>query len=129
MAYAFNHVHLKAPDPEETANWYVEVFGFRILGDTVREFGDRFIGCESPDGVRFNISGARPGETLGDGDASAHWGLEHVGIEVDDIDAEIERLKGHGAELLEGPINTNTGGRMAFIKAPNDTRIELLQLP
>jgi lactoylglutathione lyase len=122
-------VHLKSPDPEETANWYVKVFDFRILGDTVRESGDRFIRCESPDGVRFNISGARTGETLGDGNAGAHWGLEHVGIEVGDIDAEIERLKGHGAELMEGPIRTTGGPSIAFIKAPNDVRIEILQMP
>jgi catechol 2,3-dioxygenase-like lactoylglutathione lyase family enzyme len=129
LAYEFNHVHLKAPDPEATANWYVKVFGFRILSDTVREFGDRFLQCESPDGVRFNISGARTGETLGDGDARAHYGIEHVGINVPDLDAEIERLKGHGAELMEGPIQTTGGPKIAFIKAPNDVRIEILQLP
>ncbi len=129
MAYEFNHVHLKAPDPEKTANWYVKAFGFRIMSDTVREFGDRFIRCESVGGVGVNISGARTGETLGGGDASAHWGLEHFGLNVDDLDAEIERLTGVGAELLEGPIDASSGMRMAFVKAPDDVRIELLQLP
>ena len=35
MPYEFEHVHLKAPDPEKTANWYVEAFKFEIFSDRV----------------------------------------------------------------------------------------------
>ena len=128
MAYEFNHVHLKAPDPEKTANWYVRAFGFRIVGDTVRDSGDRFIRCETTDGIRVNISAARTNESMGNGDASAHWGIEHFGVNVDDLDAEIERLKGLGAELLERPTAQAGGPQIAFMKCPNDVRVELLQL-
>ena len=127
MAYEFNHVHLKASDPKNTADWYVRAFNFRIVSDTVRPVGDRFIRCETPDGVRVNISGARTDEQMGEGDANAHWGLEHIGLNVDDLDAEIERLGGMGAKLLEGPIEAGGGLRIAFIQGPNDVRIELLQ--
>ncbi|MFC1935667.1 VOC family protein [Chloroflexota bacterium] len=129
MAYRFHHVHIKAPDPGRTANWYVEAFGFLIVSDTVRVSGDRFIQCRTPDGIGVNISGARTNEPLGDGDASAHWGLEHFGLSVDDLDTEIERLKGLGVELLEGPTDMPSGSRVAFIKVPGDVRIELMQLP
>jgi lactoylglutathione lyase len=50
MAYRINHIHLKAPDPRETAEWYARAFGFKILDDEVRVFGDRFIRCQSEDG-------------------------------------------------------------------------------
>ena len=129
MAYEFNHVHLKAPDPKKTADWYVRAFNFHIVSDTVRSLGDRFIRCQTPDGAVINISGARTGEQMGGGDATVHWGIEHFGLNVDDMDAEIERLKGFGAELMEGPSNVPNGPRIAFIKAPDDVRIELLQLP
>ena len=129
MAYEFNHVHLKAPDPGKTAEWYVKAFNFKIVSDSVRVWGDRFIRCETPDGVVVNISGARTNEKMGDGDASAHYGIEHFGLNVDDLDAEIERLGGLGARLLEGPIDVPNGPRIAFIEAPDDVRIELLQLP
>ena len=128
MAYEFNHVHIKAPDPEKTANWYVEAFNFRKVSDTVRQGGNRFIRCETHDGTIVNISGARTSQPMGNGDASAHWGLEHFGLSVDDLDAEIERLKRLGAELLEGPTDVPNGPRIAFIKVPDDVRIELLQL-
>ena len=128
MAYEFNHVHLKAPDPEKTANWYVKAFNFKILSDTVRPYGDRFIRCQTADGVAVNISGARTDEQMGGGDATVHWGVEHFGITVDDLEAELERLMGLGAELMEGPIVAPNGPKIAFIKAPDDVRIEVMQL-
>ena len=130
MSYSFNHVHLKSSDPGKTAAWYVEAFGFEIVNDeNPRPQGDRFIRCRTEDGVAINISGARTGESMGEGDATAHWGLEHFGIEVDDIDTELKRLEGLGAEVLEGPTRTATGLSIAFIQAPDDVRIEVMQLP
>ena len=128
MAYKFHHVHIKAPDPGKTANWYVEAFDFQIVSDRARASGDRFIQCKSPDGIGVNISSARTNEPMGEGDASTHWGIEHFGLSVDDLDAELERLKGLGAELLEGPTDVPNGPYIAFIKIPDDVRIELLQL-
>lgn len=129
MAYEFDHVHLKSPAPEETVKFYVKAFNFKVVSDTTRVFGDRFIRCETVDGKVINISGSRTGERLGSGDAAAHFGLEHFGLKVDNIEAEIKRLEGLGAELLEGPIEVPNGPIIAFIKAPVDVRIELLEMP
>ena len=130
MPFRINHIHLKSPDPKATADWYVKAFNFKIVADDVRVFGDRFIRCQSEDGgMAVNISGARSGETLGPGDANPHHGLEHFGLDTDDIEAEIERLVGLGATHLEGPIVMATGGKIAFIKAPDDVRLELIQAP
>lgn len=128
MPYRINHIHLKAPDPRRTAEWYVKAFNFKILHDETRVFGDRFIRCQSEDGgMMVNISGARTGETLGPGDASAHHGLEHFGFDSDGLEADIARLEGLGARLLEGPIEVPGGVRIAFLQAPDDVRVELVQ--
>ncbi len=141
MANTFSHVHLKSPDPGKTAQWYVKAFGFRIVDDTVRvdsgdpntTFGDRFIRCETMDGTKVFISGrcvsgSRAGERLGRGNASVHWGLEHIGFNVDNLDAEIQRLAGLGADLLEGPVNyPKTGTRVAFVKGPDNVRLALVE--
>lgn len=128
MAYRVNHIHLKAPDPRRTADWYVQAFHFTILGDEVRVFGDRFVRCLSEDGgMVVNVSGARSGERLGPGDASAHHGLEHFGFDSDDLEADIHRLEELGAVLLEGPIQVPNGPRIAFLRAPDDVRIELIE--
>ena len=128
MAYRINHIHLKAADPRRTADWYVRAFNFKILSDETRVFGDRFVRCQSEDGgIAVNISGARTGEHLGPGDATAHHGLEHFGFDSVDIAADIRRLEGHGARLLEGPIDVPSGPLIAFMQAPDDVRIELVQ--
>ena len=128
MAYEFDHIHLKSADPGATADWYVKAFNFKIISDAVRPWGDRFIKCETVDGAVVNISGARTNEKMGDSDSSAHWGLEHFGIKVDNMEYEIERLIGLGAKLMEGPVDVPGGPIIAFFKLPGDVRIELLQL-
>jgi catechol 2,3-dioxygenase-like lactoylglutathione lyase family enzyme len=128
MPFRINHIHLKAPDPRKTAEWYVRAFNFKIQSDDVRVFGDRFIRCLSEDGgMAVNISGARTGEKLGPGDASAHHGLEHFGFDSAGLEGDIRRLEGLGAQLLEGPIQVPNGPRIAFLRAPDDTRIELIE--
>ena len=129
MQYAFEHVHLKASDPEKTANWYVRAFDFEIFSDRVTPAGARFIECKTTDGVIVRISGPRDGDVMRNGDASTHYGLEHLGLLVNDLDIELRRIKDLGADLLEGPIGGNGGPRIAFIQAPDDVRIELLEPP
>ena len=128
MPYRINHIHLKAPDPRKTAEWYVTAFGFRIAGDEVRVFGDRFVRCVSEDGLMaVNISGARTSERMLPGEARAHWGLEHFGLDTEDLEADIRRLEGLGASLLEGPTQVPNGPRIAFLRGPDDTRLELVE--
>ncbi len=127
MPYRINHIHLKASDPRKTAEWYVKAFAFKIMSDETRVFGDRFVRCQSEDGTPVNISGARTSERLGPGDASAHHGLEHFGFDSDNLEADIKRLEGLGARLLEGPIEIPGGPRICFVQAPDDVRVELIQ--
>ncbi len=125
MPYNINHIHLKSDDPKRTADWWVEAFGFEIEGDTTRESGDRFIRTKSQGGLTVNISGARDGETMGPGDADAHWGLEHFGFDSDNLEADIERLESLGAKLVDGP--RGDGPRICFLACPDNVRVELIQ--
>jgi len=126
MKYVFDHVHLKSDDPKKTADWYVKAFNFQIIADFVRSFGDRMIQCKTENGAQVNISNARTGEELGPGDASAHLGLEHFGMRITDLDAELERLGQLGAPILLGPLEV-PDGRIVFIEAPDRVRIELIE--
>ena len=106
----------------------MRAFDFEITSDETRVFGDRFLRCKSADGgVNVNISGARTNERLGNGDATPHHGLEHFGFDSVDVEADITRLTGLGATLLEGPIALPNGGRIAFLQGPDDTRLELVE--
>ncbi|HYB42683.1 MAG TPA: VOC family protein [Candidatus Methylomirabilis sp.] len=128
MAYRINHIHLKSPDPRKTAEWYAKAFAFKILSDETRVFGDRFVRCQTEDGgMMVNISGARTAEVLGPGDARPHHGLEHFGFDSEQLEGDIARLEGLGARLLEGPIQIPNGPRIAFLWAPDDVRVELIE--
>lgn len=127
MPYRINHIHLKASDPRKTADWYVKAFAFKIVSDETRVFGDRFVRCQSEDGTPVNISGARTNEKLGSGDAKAHHGLEHFGFDSEHLETDIARLEKLGAKLLEGPIQNPGGARIAFLRAPDDCRVELVE--
>ncbi len=129
MPYAFEHVHLKAPDPDKTAKWYVDAFGFEIFSDRVTGNGAHMIECKTTDGIIVRISGPRTDEAMGEGDANTHYGLEHFGLIVEDLSAELSRLEKMGAKTLEGPMGGGQGPTIAFIQAPDNVRIELLQLP
>lgn len=127
MPYAINHIHLKSSDPEKTAAWWVKAFNFKIEGDATRVWGDRFIRCTSEGGLVVNISGPRRAETLGPGDAKAHFGIEHFGIDSENLEKDIERLEALGAKLVEGPISYGDNPRICFIAAPGDVRVELIE--
>jgi catechol 2,3-dioxygenase-like lactoylglutathione lyase family enzyme len=129
MPFRINHIHIKAPDPRKTAEWWEKAFAFKIVSDETRVFGDRFVRCVTEDGMTVSISNARTNETLAPGSASARFGLEHFAIETADIEADIARLKALGCQLQEGPLLSPNGVRFAFMAMPDDVRVELLQLP
>jgi predicted enzyme related to lactoylglutathione lyase len=129
MPFNINHIHLKYSDPKKAAEWFQKAFNFTIVSETTRPFGDKFIVTKSENGVQVNISSERTNEKLNRGDADAHYGLEHFGFDSADIDADIKRLTSLGATLKEGPIRLGDGRAIAFIAAPGDVRIELIQAP
>ena len=120
---------MKSNDPEKAANWWVDNFGFKIVGDSTRDTGDRFIKCQSHNGVPVNISGPLDGQTLVQSDSGPNLGLEHFGFDVDDMDAEIARLAAVGAPLVDGPNELPDGTRFCWVAAPDNVRVELIQWP
>ena len=130
MAYKFNHVHIKSQNPEEVANWYVEAFQFEILSSVFRDSGDQFVRCKTKDGVAINISGARTNEVLPELGSGVHLGIEHFGIEVDNMEKDLTRVETLGARVLEGPnVNPASGMSIAFIGTPDGSRIEIMEIP
>ena len=56
-----------------------------------------------------------------------HLGLDHFGFRVDNIDEVVADLKSRGAEFSREPTTIRPGVRVAFVRTPDDVRIELLQ--
>ena len=128
MQYSLEHIHLKAVDAEATANWYVKAFRFEIFSDRITGAGARSIECKTVDGVLIRISGPRPGDDMDSGNSGIHYGLEHFGLIVEDLESELIRLDNLRALTLDGPLDIGNGRKVAFIEAPDNVRIELMQI-
>ena len=124
--FKINHIHLKAHDPKTTAQWYVDMFGAKIVGEG-RGLGDSKTIRMDIDDVRVNVTSAPAGGTLPEGTAESHYGLEHFGFDVEDLDAELIRLKEAGARIVLPRTDVVGGTRLAYIEGPDDVLIELVQ--
>jgi lactoylglutathione lyase len=126
MKFGMNHIHIKAEDPKQTAQWYVDNLGAVVAGEA--EVNGSLTVRTDLGGVRVNITQASP-DILPAGTSDPHMGLEHFGIETDDLDGAISTFESKGVKVLEEIRSLPNGMRIAFIEAPDNVRLELMQLP
>jgi lactoylglutathione lyase len=117
---AWDHVHLRSPDPEATAAWLADVLGGEII--------------RGPGRIDVKLGGANvfiAPVTAGDGVNSApmtpHQGLDHFGLAVKDIDAVAAEIKAKGVEFTREPTTIRPGVRICFIRGPQGISVELLE--
>jgi lactoylglutathione lyase len=125
MAHRFDHGHIKSRDPRRTAQWWAHTFGAKLLP----EFGsgDVLFAPIEIGGVKINISRPSPEEAANMEPASAglHFGLEHLGVETDDLDADLEKLREQGLAIFE--VRETAAMKIAFVETPDAVRVELMQ--
>ncbi len=126
MKFGMNHIHIKAEDPRQTAQWYVENLGAVVAG--AADINGSLTMRTDLGGVRVNITQASA-DSLPPGTSEPHMGLEHFGIETDDLDGAMATLENKGVKVLEHIRSLPNGMRIAFIEAPDNVRLELMQLP
>ena len=124
--YKLDHIHIKGPDPKVTAQWYVDNFDARIVGEGQSMGGAHTVRLDIG-GTHVNVSSGPAGPSLPQGSADQHYGFEHFGLGTDDIVGDIERLESKGVEVLVPVTQLDTGNRIAFVRGPDEVRIELVQ--
>jgi catechol 2,3-dioxygenase-like lactoylglutathione lyase family enzyme len=118
-AFTFDHIHLRSPDPEATAAFYERVFGVELR--------------RSPQRIDFVLGGQAifvspiTEPATGEAPTSPYRGLEHIGLAVKDIDGVVAELKGKGVAFTMEPTTIRPGVRIAFLRAPENVSIELLE--
>lgn len=122
---AFHHNHFISEDPKAAATWYAEKLGGRIIG------GEKALDAPSImvtfKGIMLIIRARNEGEEIGK-KAGLEWGVDHYGFHVDgDFDGYCDELKEKGVTFTLDPVNLNPNLRIAFIEAPDNVSIELLQ--
>src|SRR6266851_4169451 len=61
------------------------------------------------------------------GPKTPHFGLEHIGLRVDNLDAAAAELKSKGAHFAMEPVTFTPGTKIAFVQAPQGVLVELIQ--
>ena len=131
----FDHIHIISEDPESAAAWYVKMLGGKVAGQfQVRGAIQIAVAFE---GVNLLIRGRRPGEDPGhknklqqfkDYVSHDRWGTDHFGFRIyGDLDDYCRRLEKKGAAFSVRPYDFAPGTRIAYIEAPDNVSIELVQ--
>jgi catechol 2,3-dioxygenase-like lactoylglutathione lyase family enzyme len=116
MAFKLNHVHLKTPDPQQTAKFYVENLGATM----VSEIGTR--------GYRLDLHGLTLNVTtfVEEQTRQQAYGMEHFALDTDDLDGVVAKLKANGARVLEQMVSAN-GRRICFLEGPDGVQLEIIE--
>jgi len=118
MAFKLNHVHLKTPDPQKTAKFYVDILGAKIVSQSANG-GFRL----DLHGLPLNVTKHIEGQTH-----PQNYGIEHIAIDTDDLPGTVAQLKSSGARILE---ETTVGGgrKVCFFEGPEGVCLEVLEIP
>jgi len=111
------HIHFWTPDYLELLGWYEEVFGLS------RRPRGRVESTTDVPGMNMSFATADAPTVPTRGRA-----LDHIGFEVDDLEAFCRKLEGMGVEF-DRPFQEieNLGLKVAFLTDPSGTYIELTE--
>ena len=115
-------------DPRASAQWWIEMFGGTALPEAT--FKTMLFAPVEFRGGRISFSTPAPGEedVISEPPASPHYALEHLGIQTDDLEADLERFREQGLPI-DGPRPGAYGIELAFVETPDGVLLELMQFP
>jgi catechol 2,3-dioxygenase-like lactoylglutathione lyase family enzyme len=122
-SYTWDHVHLRSPDPEATAQWFEKMLGAQVLRSTQQ--GQPRIDLKLGGGTIF-LAPVKAGDGVNAPPATPYQGLDHFGLAVKDVDAVVADLKAKGVEFTMEPNTPRPGIRICFLRGPQGISIELL---
>ena len=123
--YTYDHIHVRTKDPEGMAGFFETMFGAKVLR-LIQSDGAPRVDLDV-NGLAIFIATVPPEEHIDASPRDPHLGLDHFGFRVDDIDGAVEDLRSKGAEIYVEPRTIRPGVRIAFVRGPDDVRIEILQ--
>jgi catechol 2,3-dioxygenase-like lactoylglutathione lyase family enzyme len=117
------NVRYMVDDVDESIAFYTKFLGFEILSSAAPAFADVKRG-----NLRLLLAGPKSsaGRPMPDGTKPGPGGWNRIHFVVDDIDAEVARLRDAGArfrnDIVEGP-----GGKQILLQDPSENVVELFQ--
>ena len=103
------------------AKFYGTIFGMKQITTGLMDENSK------ANAERGHISDGVIGMALLAKRAGSGQGLDHFGLTVDNLDAAVTELKGKGVAFTMEPKTIRPGVRIAFLTAPQNVSIELIQ--
>jgi catechol 2,3-dioxygenase-like lactoylglutathione lyase family enzyme len=117
------NVRYMVNDVDAAVAWYTKHLGFTLLTNRAPAFADVSLGS-----LRLLISGptSSAGRPMPDGERPGPGGWNRIHLIVDDLGAEVERLRAEGVQfrndIVKGP-----GGSQILMVDPSGNLVELFQ--
>ena len=123
MPDEFASVRYMVDDVEDAVAFYTTNFGFAVLSNAAPAFADVVRG-----NLRLLLSGPKSsaGRPMPDGRTPGPGGWNRIHLIVDDIAAEVERLRAAGL-TFRNDIVSGPGGQQILLEDPSGNPIELFQ--
>jgi catechol 2,3-dioxygenase-like lactoylglutathione lyase family enzyme len=117
------NVRYMVDDVDSAVDFYTSHFGFSVQSNHAPAFADVVRGS-----LRLLLSGptSSAGRPMPDGRQPGPGGWNRIHFVVEDIDAEVERLRGAGLSF-RNDIVSGPGGRQILVDDPSGNPIELFQ--
>lgn len=97
MAATLEHTNYTVTDPDKTAAWMCDLFGWHVRWSGAAMAGGRTVHVGTDDHYLALYSPGDPAPAKG-GNYTTVGGLNHLAVVVDDIDAAEKAIKAHGFE-------------------------------
>jgi catechol 2,3-dioxygenase-like lactoylglutathione lyase family enzyme len=117
------NIRYMVDDVEAAVAFYTTQFGFKLISKTLPAFADVALGD-----LRLLLSGptSSAGRPMPDGRRPTPGGWNRIHFVVDDLSAEVERLRRAGVHF-RNDIVTGPGGSQILLDDPSGNPIELFQ--
>ena len=117
------NVRYMVDDVDAAVAWYTKHLGFALLTNRAPAFADITLGS-----LRLLVSGptSSAGRPMSDGERPRSGGWNRIHLIVDDLSAEVARLRADGVQFRNDPV-TGPGGAQVLLVDPSGNLVELFQ--
>ena len=123
--YTYDHIHLRTKQTRAMAEYFEKMFDAKIV-ESIQSDGVPRIDLDI-DGLMVFIAEVPADATIPASPPDPHTDVDHFGFRVDNLAEAVKELKEKGAEFASEPRDLRPGLKIAFVRAPGDVRIELLE--
>jgi len=122
---SIDHVHIHASDPEKTIEFYESFFGAEVIQE-IESVGRKLTIMSLGDKSKLSILHVPPAVEKPNPDMAS---IDHIGVEVENIEELINRLKKGGFIFPVDLTHASSGAKIAFFFGPDNVYIELIERP